>query len=327
MFKPEEIIFAPTAQCNLFCGHCRVTRITPELESRQAVAFMASCRGRGIERIGFSGGEPFLRPDFLYEVCRAAVDLDYYFGRLMTNGCWADDEAGFTAALEPLYEAGFDGIFGLSFDSWHGNDAARAAGFLKSVFGIWGRKDTVEILAVRAPGQDGADEAALLALAAELGGRLQPASPGRPDAILDQAWLARTAADPDDGGGLYLPVQRFPYSAAAEEGDWGAEAWFEDDYCQGPGNVLYVHPDGRVAVCCGFANENEELMIGNIATHSYDMLLAKAASSPMVKNCYQKGLAALACGLEAKGVVFPGKTADMCFFCDYLCRLPPGAWK
>jgi hypothetical protein len=325
MFKPEEIIFAPTAQCNLACGHCRVTRIPQELDSPAAIAFMASCRGRGVQRIGFSGGEPFLRPDFLQEVCQAAVDMDYYFGRLMTNGCWAKDEAGYASVLDPLQAAGFDGIFGLSFDSWHGNDADKAAVFLKTVFRIWGRKDIAEILAVHAPGQDGADEAAVKALAAGLGGVFDPGSGGRPAAIVDQAWLARTAAEPDDGGGLYLPVQRFPYSAAADEGGWGAEAWFEDDYCQGPGNVFYVHSDGRVAVCCGFANENDDLIIGNIADDGYDQLVHKAAATAQVLHCHDTGLAALARQLEAEGRVFPGKTGDLCFFCDYLCTNRSGS--
>mgnify|MGYP004702407501 CR=1 FL=1 len=320
MFNPEEIIFAPTAQCTLACGHCRVTRIPQELDSTAAIAFMASCRGKGVERIGFSGGEPFLRAGFLQDVCRAAVGMDYYFGRLMTNGCWADDAAGFLTALEPLHAAGFDGIFGLSFDSWHGNDSRRAAVFLKAVFGIWGRRDIVEILAVGSPGQERTDEAALAVLAAELGGTFVSGTTGRPDAIVDQAWLARTAADPDDGSGLFLPVQRFPYSAAAEEGSWGAKAWFEDDYCDGPGNVFYVHPDGRVAVCCGFANENDDLIIGSIVTDGYDQLIGKAARAPRVHQCYDIGLASLARQMETTGRVLPGKTADICFFCDYLCN-------
>jgi hypothetical protein len=321
MFKPEEIIFAPTALCNLVCGHCRVARVPQELDASLAVAFMKSCWGKGIERIGFSGGEPFLRPDFLYEVCRSAVELDYYFGRLMTNGCWADDQRDFEAVLLPLYESGFDGTFGLSFDSWHGNDVCRAAGFLRAVFDIWGRKDCAEILAVEAPGSAQADEQSLRELATALGGSVQTESTQHGAAIVDQTWLAKTEADPDDGSALYLPVHCSPYSAAASgEGSWGADAWFEDDYCRGPGNVFYVHPTGAVAVCCGFANENDQLMIGNLLSCTYDSLMQNATDAPMVSRCYQTGLAAVARTLQSEGFVFPGSTQDMCFFCDYLCK-------
>ena len=55
MFKPEEIIFAPTADCNLACPHCRVTRIPDRLEARDAVAFMKSCRAAGLELMHSSG--------------------------------------------------------------------------------------------------------------------------------------------------------------------------------------------------------------------------------------------------------------------------------
>ena len=40
MFKPEEIIFAPTARCNLACAHCRVSRVPEELAAADAVAFL-----------------------------------------------------------------------------------------------------------------------------------------------------------------------------------------------------------------------------------------------------------------------------------------------
>ena len=65
MFKPEEIIFAPTAECNLVCSHCRVTRIPNRLETAAAVAFMKSCRPHGVERVrlqrrgAFSAGRIF----------------------------------------------------------------------------------------------------------------------------------------------------------------------------------------------------------------------------------------------------------------------------
>ena len=28
--------------------------------------------------------------------------------------------------------------------------------------------------------------------------------------------------------------------------------WFEDDFCEGPGQILFVHATGDIAPCCGF---------------------------------------------------------------------------
>jgi hypothetical protein len=80
-----------------------------------------------------------------------------------------------------------------------------------------------------------------------------------------------------------------------------------------------VHPDGNVAVCCGFANENPELIAGNILDGP-GALISSARKMPHVRRAYEEGLGALRVNLEAEGLVFPGKTDDMCFFCDWLCR-------
>ncbi|MCP4371608.1 MAG: hypothetical protein GY797_26325 [Deltaproteobacteria bacterium] len=40
MFKPEEIIFAPTTQCNLSCAHCSVKRDTRKLSTKYAIRFL-----------------------------------------------------------------------------------------------------------------------------------------------------------------------------------------------------------------------------------------------------------------------------------------------
>jgi len=46
----------------------------------------------------------------------------------------------------------------------------------------------------------------------------------------------------------------------------------------------------------------------------------KAASErPQVTACYETGLAEVRKRMEASGTRFPGKTDDICFFCDYLC--------
>lgn len=317
MFQPEEIIFAPTGRCNLRCSHCRVSRGPAELSASEAVAFLDSCAEGGVERVGFSGGEPFLRLDFLVELSRAVVDRGLFFDRLMTNGDWWAGSRELRSSLEAVFEAGFDGIVGLSYDAYHGQAPERVAEFLGAVFDIWGRKDAAEILSVRSP-DDAAFLRDLAAVAASLGGRVE-SELGEPSRIVDAAYLARSESAPDDGTGLLVPVLRSPRSSSAGEGAWNAARWFVDDFCEGPGNVLYAHPDGSVAVCCGFANENPRLKIGTVGD-SYGELMRAAAERPQVRACYDTGLGAVRQRLEAEGVRFPGKTGDICFFCDYLCE-------
>jgi len=325
MFRPEEVIFAPTAQCNLHCGHCRVTRIPQLLDTAAALAFLEDCAAEGIELVGFSGGEPFLRPDFLVDLSRAAVEAGLRFDRLMTNGVWWRDEAELASVLVRLHEAGFDGTFGLSVDAWHDQDPAKLSIFINMIFTVWGRKDCLLILAVEKPG-DGGDLERLRSLAAGLGGELV-LDEGLPAAILNERRreLEAEASGEEDPEALSIKIIRSPYSPGADEaGDeaWSAPEWFEDDFCEGPGNVFYVHPDGRVAACCGFANERESLMIGSISgkePDGYASLLARARAAPHLRSCYVKGLGARRKELEAAGTVFPGKTADLCFFCDWMC--------
>lgn len=316
MFKAEEIIFAPTAECNLACPHCRVTRIPDKLASRDAIAFLKSCRPHGIERVGFSGGEPFLRPDFLCEVAKAAVDLDMLFGRLMTNGAWFESPEHLRKVLADLRQAGFDGRFGVSVDSYHDQDPRDLALFFQTAFAVWERRDVCEIIAVTPPG--GAPPTAMLEdLAGRLEGRLLIEN-GSPFSIVNEAFIEHR--DGSDTEALVVDVIQIPCSAPAEENAWTADAWFEDDFCKGPGRVFYVHPDGAVAVCCGFANENPGLIVGRIPADGCRELTRRASNSPVVRACFETGLATVRERLEAQGIRFPGKTEDRCFFCDYLAK-------
>ncbi|PKL23457.1 MAG: hypothetical protein CVV47_14555 [Spirochaetae bacterium HGW-Spirochaetae-3] len=72
-------------------------------------------------------------------------------------------------------------------------------------------------------------------------------------------------------------------------------------------------------MCCGFANENPQLKIGTVR-NSFGELMRNAAERPQVRACYETGLGAVRERLEREGVRFPGKTGDVCFFCDYLCK-------
>ncbi len=325
MFHPEEVIFAPTGRCNLTCAHCHVTRGQDELPVSDATAFLDTCADAGIERVGFSGGEPFLRLDFLVAVTKAAVARGLFFDRLMTNGDWWADERELEAGLCAVFDAGFDGVIGLSWDAYHGQAPARVRSFIDAAATVWGRKDAVEILSVRSP-----DDLSFLrdleGVARALGGRVEKLA-GEPARIVDDIFSSRSESDPDDGAGLNIQVQRFPRSRSAAEGvqgkadAWGDASWFVDDLCAGPGNVFYVHPDGSVAPCCGFANESAALKLGTVRD-SYDRLMENAQANAQVRACFDEGLGSVRKRLEAAGIRFPGKTRDICFFCDRLCNTP-----
>jgi MoaA/NifB/PqqE/SkfB family radical SAM enzyme len=318
MYNPREIIFAPTSECNLVCAHCRVTRGPERLAVEDAVAFLRTCRPHGIDRVGFSGGEPFLAPDFLCRVSRAAVHLDMTFDRLMTNGAWFDSEDALRTTLAAIHEAGFDGTFGVSVDSYHAQAIGDLTAFFRAVFDIWGRKDGCEIVAAVEPGS-AAPADMFEALAERLGGRLLRQE-GEPFSIVNDVFLNRSPEVSDASDALMINVIRVPYSPAAEENAWTSSDWFEDDFCRGPGNVFYVHPDGRIAVCCGFANENPQLVIGDIRKDDFRTLMRRASQNRFVRACTDSGLATTRAKLESQGRRFPGKTADPCFFCDYCAK-------
>lgn len=325
MYKPKQIVFAPTAECNLACPHCRVDRrrgqTGNQLSAEAAIAFLDSCQNHEIDRVGFSGGEPFLRPDFLEAVCAASVERGLYFDRLMTNAVWSESETELRDTLQRLYDAGYDGTIAISVDDYHAQTPASLALFIRTVFAVWKRADCIEQVSVL--GKDGTCSLTLFeAVAAELSAQVKIEA-GMPLAIQDSRYLENLRKGMEDGSGLYIPIMLMPYSAAAgDPSAWQAKRWFRDDYCEGPGQIFYVHPDGAVAVCCGFANENPQLIIGDVRD-GYERLMESAAANPQVRICYESGLGKKRQELEAAGVSFPGKTDDICFFCDYVCRLPP----
>jgi organic radical activating enzyme len=321
-FTPREVIFAPTNRCNLTCGHCRVNRARgsegPRLTAEAACAFLDGAASGGVDRVGFSGGEPFLEPDFLVAVIRKAVELGLFFDRLMTNGDWWADRAELDATLARVLDAGFDGTFAISADAWHGQDPKRLAEFFARAGKLAGRFDVFEIVSVL-DRKGNAPIDMLKRLARELDADLT--CDGEMPLSLQNARARKNREQGmDDGSGIDIPILTIPYSAGYGDSDaWKGKRWFTDDWCEGPGNVFFVHPDGLAAVCCGFANENPELIAGNIA-EGFDSLLAAARAKPQVRACYELGLAAYREKLEASGTVFPGKTNDPCFFCDHLCR-------
>ena len=274
-FCPTEIIFSCTTACNLHCEHCFVNRDPKKLDIKEAVGFLDRCAQAGtIEKVGFSGGEPFLYMDFLLEVSHAVVEHDMLFDQIMTNGDWWQTEEDLKQTLHLLYDAGYDGKIGLSWDKYHGQTAERMNTFIKSVQTIFGQ-DSINIQTV---GED---------------------SP-----------VAR-----NDDTFWDIPVYTLPRTYPGDDPKgWQARHWFREDYCQGPGNILYVHTDGNIAPCCGFANENPALFIGRM-TDNFETIMQNAANNKMFQLCFKKGLSRY-----RRFKKFPGKTSDICTFCDYVCK-------
>src|SRR5262249_43404107 len=106
----------------------------------------------GIEVVAFTGGEPFLYPDFVLALTRRASELGMRFDKVQTNGVWYRDRAHLTGVLTELRDAGFTGKLGLSVDKFHGSHTQQAAVFCRVARELFGRDNIVSLsYASRAP--------------------------------------------------------------------------------------------------------------------------------------------------------------------------------
>lgn len=284
-FLPEEIIFSVTQACNLKCGHCYVSKNPIKLDIEKSKKFLSSCINTSINKIGFSGGEPFLNMDFLCQISKYAVENDFLFDHITTNGDWWIDEADLQINLQKLYDSGYDGKFCLSWDIFHGQNSDRMKIFIKTVQNLFG-EDSINIQYVSGKNEN-----------SELINYIQKEFPN-------------------------ITVYNMPQCFEAnDENAWKSKKWFKEDYCSGPGHIFFVHANGNIATCCGFANENPKLVIGNL-NETYESLMGKAAASSFLKICYESGLSKLRKKLRwNKSVKMPGKTDNICTFCDFVCKL------
>ena len=328
MFEPTEIIFASTSSCNLKCPHCFVNLGNSRLEIQDAINFLNSCKNSTIEKVGFSGGEPFLYREFLTQIIQAAVKNDLMFDRIMTNGDWWTKAPLLHEALQKVYDAGFDGKIGLSWDAFHGQSFSRICVFIQEVMEVFGG-DCLEIQTVLDSIDDTAvcptDELMLFnfqKLAEHFNLEFEyeiDKKSGRGWATLQgQVELSSGACDVFIPVNLERPTLQFDRKEA-----WQSKKWFKDDYCEGPGQILFVHPSGDIAPCCGFANEEKELFIGSIKD-SFDQVMEKASGNTMVNLCYNEGLSKAIRILEKNGAELPfgpdSRTDNLCTFCQFVCR-------
>jgi hypothetical protein len=226
---------------------------------------------------------------------------------MMTNGVWHRDSAHLRGVLEQLREAGFSGKIGLSVDKFHGMDIAKLAEFALTARSTFERDNIVSLsYASRSP---------------ELG--LEP--------IRKLAEALEGVVEWSEMLGRYLLVSdevtmtlNWNHLATVERAEalpgkpWDG-TWFEEDYCEGPGQALIVNPKGEVKPCCGFASDLDQLTIGNIHTDSIEEIVSFARKHPVVGKIFREGLTALRDDvLQRDADSLPGSTSNHCFFCWYV---------
>lgn len=294
-FRPTEVLFSPTADCNLDCPHCTTEKSHRKLPVNLAGDFLAGCRKIGIKRVGFTGGEPFLNPGFLYSITRRAVSEGVLFDRIMTNGVWYKNKKELESVLEKLRDSGYDGDICVSMDAFHRQNLKKLAGFIETAALVWNRPDIVSVASVGK------------AAATATGKKLRDLT-----RLLDK--------------GIFLKKLKIDISPIGKAGRfrraWG-KRWFKDDYCKGPGNALFVLPGGDVKPCCGYATDSDGLTIGNIRRDSAGAIVKNAGKNRFIGAAFGTGLGRLRIRMEKLGFVFPGRADNHCFFCHYLLNEVP----
>ena len=307
IFSPNEIIFSVTDNCNLHCEHCYVSRKGRCLNPNEAKKFLESCKSSQnckIDTIGFSGGEPFLNLDFITEICEYAVKKDFFFDRIITNACWWKEKSQLKQKLSILYESGFDGKIAISWDSFHGQKTEQIESFCKTAFSIWNNSSMIEIQSV----QNKNCPNFIFEKLAELSKILNCSLSKK----IDKKTKCGTIIIENEKTFIKCDITPQCFESSNPLA-WKSPHWFKDDYCEGPGHILFVHPNGKIAPCCGFANECSKLFIGNIS-QNFNTVMEQAEQNKIVSLCYTEGLLKL-----AKKTKTPGKTDTPCTFCQFIC--------
>src|SRR5262245_31025009 len=306
-FRPNYLSFAGTYQCNLSCPHCCVPIEWPDrLDIATALRFLEDAHAFGIRTLGFTGGEPFLYPDFVLALCRRASQLGFRFDKVMTNGVWHRDVAHLEEVMGGLAEAGFSGKVGLSVDKFHGIHTRNLAEFCRTVRRVFGRDNVLSLsYASRRPDQ-GLEP--VRALAEELNAVVEWSS------VLRRYLLVSDELTMTLNWNHLAPVER----AERLTGAWDGE-WFAEDYCEGPGQALIVTPRGEVKPCCGFASDLDQLTIGNIHHDTVAQVVRRARKHPYVGKVFRAGLTAIRDEILARDPdALPGATSNHCYFCWYV---------
>ena len=309
---PNYLSFAGTYQCNLTCPHCCVPIEWPDrLDIADALRFLEDAHAAGIDVLGFTGGEPFLYPEFLVALTRRAAELGFRFDKVMTNGVWFSDDADTCAAcLTELRDAGFTRQARPERGqvprhphrrSWPSSAASPARVFDRDT--ILSLSATPAARRTRAWSRSGGWRRSWTAWSS---GR---SCCGRYLLVSDDLTMTLN-------WNHLAPVERAERLAGRP---WDGE-WFEEDYCEGPGQALIVNPKGRgEAVLRLRVRPRPAHHRQHPHRHASRRSSARLAKHPYVGKVFREGLTAIRDEILARDPdALPGATSNHCYFCWYV---------
>ncbi len=308
-FEPRYLMLSGTYQCNLSCPHCCVPIEWPDrLPIDVALRLVDQAHAYGIREIGFTGGEPFLYLEFLTALIQRTASLGWRFDKIQTNGVWYEHQDHLADSLQAVRDAGYTGKLGLSVDKFHGLEIDALARFCKAARIVFQRDNIIALnYASKRPDQ-GLEPIERLAKSL--------------DAVIEWSdWLKRYLVVSSDltmtcNWNHLAPVERA--EALGKGWEWDG-VWFQEDYCEGPGQALIITPKGEVKPCCGFASDLDQLTIGNIYTETLEDIVLQARQHPYVGRVFSEGLLAIKDEiLKRDPKALPGATSNQCFLCWYI---------
>jgi MoaA/NifB/PqqE/SkfB family radical SAM enzyme len=258
LFNFAALAFEVTDECPLRCRSC-LRNCSPEnhrVISKASVLKVVDSlsRDKSVREIGFSGGECFLFPELLEELCLHIHDRLGLPITMATNGFWAESVGAARDVLDPLVRAGLSSLL-VSVDDFHLEflepqtiqncvDAATAAGLRVTLQVITTRRSR------RIP-----DFQALLSVA-------DPAS-------VD--WIENSCD----------PVGR-AVDCVAPETMWRRRL-SRRGICS-VFRLVSIRLDGRALPCCGSGSEAPGMAIGNAFTEDIGRIIQRAEASPIMNS-------------------------------------------
>jgi len=297
----HEIHWEVTNRCNLRCKHCLSMSGLPrsvELTTKEAMAVLKTFHAAGASKVFFTGGEPFIRKDFLILLERTiALGMR---ASVITNATYLRGEI-----FRTLTQLGIQ--LGISLDGANKitNDAIRGEGSFRQAIEVLEQcrnRGISTTLYVTVTAANVGQLESFARLAKERGcigiHFSEVTIAGRATSFSDELALSGEQK-------RCLPE----LVAQATHNVFGEELSEMDDRCWANAETLYMTADGNLYLCSEIFQRRPDLAVGNIRVFPIKEWLERNAS---VYSEYQNRCC---CGIRAsKHVVFVGNVASECAF-------------